>query len=243
MNHDPEQLAAAYLTTMRPRARRRFEDHLLACESCWAEVCLGRRGRELAESGLVLAPPQLRDDIRAAVAATTLPAAGRALMPRIVHATAAAAAVVALAGAAALMRLWLHSVPVTDSGTPRTVIAAAVASYRADRLPGTVTPAGTPPELTPLSLRLTGSAAGRLNGIPVTMFDYSTGSGARLTIVQSSQPFPEAAEAHELGGPEGAWTIRSTGVTVICAQHTHTMLLLSSDASLARQVSWFLHAI
>jgi hypothetical protein len=35
MSHDPEQLAAAYLTTMRPRARRRFEAHLLACEPCW----------------------------------------------------------------------------------------------------------------------------------------------------------------------------------------------------------------
>ena len=50
MNHDPEQLAAAYLAGMRPRARRRFEAHLLACEPCWQEVSLARRGRELAAS-------------------------------------------------------------------------------------------------------------------------------------------------------------------------------------------------
>ena len=50
MNHDPEQLAAAYLATMRPRAGRRFEAHLLACERCWQEVSLGCRGRQLAQA-------------------------------------------------------------------------------------------------------------------------------------------------------------------------------------------------
>jgi hypothetical protein len=57
MNHDPEQLAAAYLTGRRPRARRRVEAHLLACEPCWQEVCLARRGRQLAETARDVAPP------------------------------------------------------------------------------------------------------------------------------------------------------------------------------------------
>jgi hypothetical protein len=56
MSHDPGQLAAAYLTTMRPRARRRFEAHLLACEPCWQEICLARRSRQLAETARDLAP-------------------------------------------------------------------------------------------------------------------------------------------------------------------------------------------
>jgi hypothetical protein len=80
MNHNPEQLAAAYLTTMRPRARRRFEAHLLACEPCWQEVTLARRGRQLAETARDIAPAQLREDIRAAVAAA---AAEPAASPRL----------------------------------------------------------------------------------------------------------------------------------------------------------------
>jgi len=179
----------------------------------------------------------------APVAAATLPAAARRLTSRIVRQAAAAAVVAVLAGAAALVHPWRHTMPATDSAAPRTVIAAAVASYHADRLPGTAVPAGSPPQLTPLALRLTGAAAGQLNGVPVTMFAYTTPSGVRLTIFQSSQPFPEAADAHELRGPEGAWTLRSTGVTVICAQRTHAMLLLSSDAALARRAGAVLHAI
>jgi hypothetical protein len=90
MNHDPEQLAAAYLTTMRPRARRRFESHLLACEPCWQEVCLGCRGRQLAQTARDLAPAQLREDIRAAVEATaTHPGAS----PRPFRPATAAAAI------------------------------------------------------------------------------------------------------------------------------------------------------
>src|SRR5258708_9297804 len=76
MSHHPGQLAAAYLTTMRPRARRRFEAHLLACEPCWQEVSLARRGRQLAETARDIAPAGLREDIPAAVAAAaTLPSA------------------------------------------------------------------------------------------------------------------------------------------------------------------------
>ena len=212
MSHHPEQLAAAYLATMRARARRRFEAHLLACEPCWQEVCLARRGRQLAETARDLAPAELREDIRAAVAtAAILPAAGPRPLRRIVAAATVAAAV--LAAAAALVRPWSHSPPAADSAAPPPVVAAAVASYRTDRLPGTVVPAEPAPKLTLLRLRLVRAAAGQLNGVAVTMFADSTRSGARLIIVRSSQPFPEASSARELGGTEGAWPMRSSGVT------------------------------
>ncbi len=138
MSHRPEQLAAAYLATMRPRARRRFEAHLLACEPCWQEVCLARRGRQLAETARGLAPAELREDIRAAVAvAAAQPAAGPRPLRRIVAAatTAATVAAAVLAGTAALVRPWPHSPPAADSAAPPPVVAAAVASYRADRTP------------------------------------------------------------------------------------------------------------
>ena len=241
MNHNPEQLAAAYLTTMRPRARRRFEAHLLACEPCWQEVSLARRGRQLAETARDVAPGQLREDIRATVAAAaTQPAASPRPLRRNV--AAAAIAVAVLAGTAVLVRPWPHSPP-ADSAAPPAVIAAAVTSYRANRLPGTAVPAEPAPNLTPLNLRLAGAAAGQLNGVAVTMFAYRTPSGARLIIFRSSQPFPEATQARELGGTEGAWMVRSSGVTIICAQGTHAMLLLGSDAALVRQAGALLDAI
>ncbi len=66
--HDPERDAAEYVSgELRPRARRWFETHLLACEDCWLEVLLGRFGRRLAEEVRELAPAGLRDKIRAVV--------------------------------------------------------------------------------------------------------------------------------------------------------------------------------
>jgi hypothetical protein len=171
MNHDPEQLAAAYLSGMRSRACRRFEDHLLACEPCWQEVSLARRGRQLAETARDAAPAQLREDIRAAVTvAATNPAPSPRPLRRSLAAVAIAVAV--LAGTAVSVRPWPYSRPA--SAAPAAVIAAAVTSYRDGRLPGTAVPAEPAPNLTPLHLRLAGAAAGRLDGVAVTMFAYST---------------------------------------------------------------------
>jgi len=71
MRHDPERMAAAYLAgELRWRQRERFEAHVLACDDCWREVGLGRRGRALAESMRQVAPQRLRERVRATVAAT-----------------------------------------------------------------------------------------------------------------------------------------------------------------------------
>lgn len=242
MNHDPERLAAAYLAAMRPRARRRFEAHLLACESCWQEVSLARRGRELAESAREVAPPGLRDDIRAAIVGTAArrpPGHPRVLRPAV----AAAAVIVALASAAVLARPWQHPAA-GRAPAPPAAVAAAVASYRTSRLPGTSVPAGQAPDLTRLGLHLVAGAAGRLDGATVTMFAYRTPSGARLTLYRSDRPFAEAAGARELGGAEtAAWTVQSSGVTILCARGNHAVLLLGSDPALVRRAGTLLNAI
>jgi hypothetical protein len=236
MSHDPELLAAAYLTTMRPRARRRFDAHLLACEQCWRKLILARRGRELAETARDLARVGLREDIRAAVtAAAAVPSASQ--RPRLRVAAAAVMAAAALAGAATVVRAWPRG-----DGSPA-VIAAAVASYRGGQLPGSAVPAGPAPDLTSLDLQLTGAARGKIGGLVVTMFAYTTPEGERVTIIRSSKPFPEAGTARELGGTDDAWTARSRGVTLICAQRTHATLLLGSDTPLVRQASAILNAI
>jgi hypothetical protein len=152
----------------------------------------------------------------------------------------ALAAVVTLTGIAIGVRPWRHSPPAAAAAPA--VLAAAVAGYRDSRMLGTAVAGEGAPDLTRLGLRLHGAAAGRLGGMPVTTFSYLTSAGALLVIYRSNLPFPEATEAHVLGGEDGAWTLRSRGVTVICARGAHTMLLLGSDAVLVKRASAALHA-
>ena len=70
--HDSETAAASHLGgALRPRATRAFERHLLGCEQCWREVDAGRAGRRLAESARQVAPPELREQLRAVIASQT----------------------------------------------------------------------------------------------------------------------------------------------------------------------------
>ncbi len=106
------------------------------------------RGRQFAETIRDLAPPGLRDDIRAAVTTTTTALPAPRHRPRWpIMATAVTAAVV-LAGTAVPLRPWSHTRP-APRASPPAVIAAAVASYLAGRLPGTAVPANRPPRSHP----------------------------------------------------------------------------------------------
>jgi hypothetical protein len=100
--------AAAYLEAMPARERADFDDHLLACEACWREVALARAGRALAESIQHRAPAQLRESIRAGIAAAAAgrePGTGRRHLAR---ALAAAAVVAVVIVGLAVWRPWPH---------------------------------------------------------------------------------------------------------------------------------------
>ncbi|HEV2254864.1 MAG TPA: hypothetical protein VGS06_16885 [Streptosporangiaceae bacterium] len=87
-------------------------------------------------------------------------------------------------------------------------------------------------------------AAGRAPRRASTTFAYRTPSGARLTLYRSDRPFAEAAGARELGDAEAAaWTMQSSGVTVLCARGSHALLLLGSDPALVRRAGMLLNAI
>ena len=236
MKHNPEQRAAAYLSTMRPRARRDFEAHLLACEACWQEVSLARRGRALAESVREVPPAGLRDDIRAAIADTAAreqpigaPRRWRGV------AVAATAAACALAFTVVVLRPE-HRPPTQPNTAPPSAVAAVIASYRSERLPGTTVPTEQAPDLARLNLRLVAGAKGRLDGLAITMFVYRTPTGARLTMYRSEVPFPEVPEAREGGGSSPAgWTLQSSEVTILCTHNNPAVLLLGSDPTLVQQ--------
>lgn len=246
MGHDPEALAAAYLTDMPAQARARHDQHLLTCEVCWREVSLARRGRELAESAHQAAPAGLREHLRASVAAAAAdPAAGQRApdlllagrpRPRLILTVVATGLAVAVA--ASVWQPWRPTSEQTPAAAIATTAAldAALASFRDGRLPGTAVPSEPAPDLTALGLRLVAAGTGRQDQAEVTMYAYRATSGSRLAVYRSTRPFPETDQSREIPGTETAWSLQSDDITVLCGPDTHTMLLLSNDPATVHQV-------
>jgi hypothetical protein len=215
MRHDPERMAAAYLAgELRRRQRERFEAHMLACDDCWREVGLGRRGRALAESLRQVAPQRVRERVRATVAAT--PPTRRARRRGVLAATMAVLVAVVAGG------LLLAQRP-----TQPAAIAAAVASYRAGG--PAWTGAATPPPARWLGdLRWHASGRGELAGLPVLAHTYQDAAGHRVVLLRADRLFPEAAGARPM--PDGAtWIAEVDGVVLFCADRPAPSLVVGQD--------------
>jgi hypothetical protein len=225
-DHDDATIGA-YLSGELPAAdREMFEAHLLTCNRCWAELDAGRRGRALAEQAREPAPAPLRERVFAAVAAE--PPARRRPRTRVL--VAAAIVVVAAITTAVIVRAFGP----TDQPLP---IAVAVAGYRDDRLPGSEIPQRAGPDLSALRLAETGAGTGYLAGQPVTGYAYRDGTGRRLLVYLSDQPFPMPVRADQPNGPTGAAVTRHYGVVVLCSRSPHTVLILGEDERLVWQVA------
>ena len=240
--HDPETLAVRYLGgELDAAARAEAEAHLLACEACWTEVALGREGRSLAESTREVAPPGLRDRLRAVVvdAAAAVPAGVPARAPgtaprrtrrprgraRVLLA-AAALLVAAGVGVGAVLR---DARPAQDA-----VVTAAARDVSAGRLPGDGVPTLPAPDLGDLSMAPVGGASGSLGGVDVTGYTYRDGTGRELVVYVSDTSFPRPADARDLAGPDGPWLAVSEGLAVLCARAPHDLLVLGDDPQLVR---------
>jgi len=137
----------------------------------------------------------------------------------------------ALGGLALLVVVALYP---GRSGPPRqpAAIGAAVADFRALRLPGTEVPRGAAPDLSQVRLRPMGAAAGVVAGRAVTAYSYRDSAGRDLLVYLSREPFPTAAGAERLAGPDGPWIAGIGGVTVLCARSPHALLVLGLDRRL-----------
>ena len=243
--HDSEWAAARFLGgALSARAHRAFERHLVGCEACWREVELGRSGRRLVESARELAPPELRERLRALVASESAEVLRRPgpLSGWLRHRSWAHPWV--LAGATALVVAVPFGVWQVASSPASVVqpvaISQVVSGFRQHRLPGTRLPQAPAPDLTMLGLMPVGAAAGAIADTEVTAFSYRDSAGRDAMVYLSAQPFPTAVGARPLVGhdrPDGPWVATTRGVTVLCGRSPHALLVLSQDEQLVLDIA------
>jgi anti-sigma factor RsiW len=227
VTHDPMTVAAYVAGELTGGPHAEFEKHLLACEACWKEVEVGRRGRQLVALAREPAPDALRE---------------RLLMefddrsrrrPRLARLVA-----VAIAAAAAVAAIAVGVVFAVQEAPPAS-INAAVADFRAARLPGSVIPTTTAPDLTKIGLTQTAAGAGDLAGIPVTAYAYRDRTGRRLLIYVGQQPFVTPRDAKEYAGSD-AWISHQHGVSVLCSREPHVTLVVGEDEEQVTHTAEFL---
>ncbi len=227
MTHSSELTSAAYLAgELSASERKDLEDHLLACDDCWADVEGARRGLVAVESLRELAPPHVRAAVRQIATGTT--ARPRARRHRFV--LAAAAGVALLAGTAASLVVARRP---AESG----IIRAAVAGYMDDELPGSATPKTPGPDLSQLRMTDIGAGSGRLDGVLVTAYAYRDETGRRLMVYVGATAFPTPPRAHLFNGSEGPWMTHRNGVAVLGSRRPHTLLIVGEDDDLVHDAA------
>jgi Putative zinc-finger len=220
--HDPERNAAAYVGgEMSSRERRRFETHLLGCEECWREMQLDQEGRRRAEALRELAPARLRDDVRAAVSFSP---AQRARSHRVAVGIAASVALIAT------VAFSLTLLGRGGAGEPAS-IAAALSSYRADRMPEDA-PQRAAPDLRPAGLRLQEAGRGSLANLTADVFSYRDATGDLVYLFMTASTFPTATDAVEGAGMAGGWSAKSNGMLMVCRSRPSSYLLVGRDPAL-----------
>lgn len=215
MKHDPEKAAASYLSgEMRGRRRAGFERHIVECEDCWSEVQLGRAGRSLAESGRELAPQQIREQVRAVIAAAPTPKRqwrpgwGTTIL--------------------SILALGLASVVyVSMQGRDQPeVIDAVLADYGTGPSVGQAIEPKLPARLGDLSYQT--SYADKLGGLDVVVHSYRDPAGHKVVVYQADETFPVADGAeHSTDGR--TWSAAADGSVLFCADHPIPSLVVGDD--------------
>lgn len=226
MTHSPELQAAAYLAGELSRSERQgFEDHLIDCDECWAEVEAGRRGQTSVESLRELAPSHLRLAIRAGVTGRS-PKRSRKRRPMLLAAAG-------LAVSASIATAVIVSIQPSDPAA----IKAAVSGYAVGRLPGSATPTDPAPDLSSMHLTPVGAGAGRIGDMQAAAYTYRDPAGRRLMIYTTTTAFPMPAGAQLLDGPDGAWLTHREGVMLLFSRRPHELLILGEDDELVHHAA------
>jgi anti-sigma factor RsiW len=243
VRHDPDRLAAEFLSGDLAGARRRLvERHLLDCEECWREVAQARRGRQAAEALRLVTPPQVRDRIRAVVdldspiprsgrtSGTVPSAAARRVLARPhlrwLPRPALAAALLTLSTAVvAAMVVFTRPGP-DQPGRQPAVVAALVQAYRHDQPQGDPT-AAAPPTRQANGFVWTQARRIVLVGQPIILHEYRRANGTRILLARAQVEFPRATGAHNL--PGGEWQADIGGIRVYCTARPGPTLVLGNN--------------
>jgi hypothetical protein len=212
--HDPERGAARYLSgALSPRARRRFEAHLMECPDCWHEVRVAGIGRSIAEAGKELAPQRLRERVRGAIRiAASEPHPRR---------WALGVGAIGLAVAAVGILLVLLFVPRQPEAIER-----LVEEFGGEVRLSEPVRTDLPPVLG--DLELTGAAAGQVDGLDVVVHRYQDAAGHRVAVYRADDEFPVASGAvHDRA--RAVWHASIDGVEMFCAEDPFNALVLGDD--------------
>jgi hypothetical protein len=216
MKHDPELAASAYLAgDMTRRRRRAFENHMLDCHECWAEVAAGRSGRAVAEGARELVPQPLRELVRASVAAVDPPRPKRRLSLGLGVALATIVGIAMIGGL--LLNARSHQPP---------EIAALIRDFRTESSADPSSEPLLPRRLGDLRIRSARSVS--VGGVEMMAHEYVDPAGHRVVVYRSDGRFPVAEGAEH--SPDGeTWTTTADGVVLFCADQPAPSLLIGDD--------------
>jgi hypothetical protein len=217
-----EHEIAAYVSgELSSRRRRRFEAHLLECETCWRELRLAREGRRTAESLRELAPARLREDVRASLA----------LSQRVRRPSVRATPLVRVGLVLGLISALLAIGVASRSPSQPPPIATALSVFRSGDVPGS--PSAIAPRLPGFGLEL--RSEGRVRLGPVEADAYLYGSGSRsVELFVSARDFPEAVGARET--TTGGWTAWAGSTYLSCGSDPAPYLVIGSDRGLVTRI-------
>ena len=219
-SHDPERDAALYVSgEMRQAERGPFEAHLIGCDDCWREVALGRQGRGMAGATREIAPPGLRDDIRASISVAAVPRRP----PRRLALVAAVVSVLAVS---------IFSAVEVRSRQQPPPIAAALAAARTETLTARGPSEQPAPNLSSQGLELVMGERVDLAGLTSDAFMYRNTAGEAVLLFVSRIAFPVAHDATSHAAGLNGWTAQSDGMTLVCGDGPMNYLVVAHDPSL-----------
>jgi hypothetical protein len=200
--HDERRLVAFLAGDLDDDEKQRFENHLLNCDECWASVRQDRRGRALAESLRELAPPELRERLRAAV--ELAPSPRRGARPR--HALVAAGVATS---AAAIAIIVMGLVPARNHDPA--AVAAVVRLARATRVE-----------------QPTSTSTMLIAGHQRMRVDHYQSGGRDIVVAESVTPFPMPPAGRPVAkGSDAPWAATRGDLRLLCFSHPRHLLMVS----------------
>jgi hypothetical protein len=117
-----------------------------------------------------------------------------------------------------------------SSGQPQT-IAAALESFRSDRIPAEGPALRPAPDFARAGLELMHSGHGVVGGYSVDVYYYRGPAGVRLFLFESARSFPRVQSARDVSGPGHQWRAAEDGVSILCGDRPLPYLLIANRAS------------